>query len=369
VYQYKDHLGNVRLSYSDKSGDNTIQSSTEIIEETNYYPFGLAHKGYNQKNDALMKDYKYQYNSKELQDELGLNVYDYGARTYMPDLGRWMQSDPLINDLDFTFNPNDIDEDDSTQVEIAYHTTLGNGGGIYNRDNLNPYAYGYNDPVRFDDPDGRCPNCFTAIAGALIGGGIELGGQLLSGKSLGEVDWADVGVEALKGGLIGSGVGAGAAAAIEGGAVVVKASFDYTANEKGKSIFNGKKSGKEAAFDAAADVISGKVGGAVGKRIGNLTEGGVKAATKAETKATKEVVKATNKFNKVTDGGRNMIGSKSMIARENLAKAKGGAQVARGNTVRAQMVNSATKGATGEIVNKAAQNSFTDKVKNFFGFN
>lgn len=33
------------------------------------------------------------------------------------------------------------------------------------------------------------------------------------------------------------------------------------------------------------------------------------------------------------------------------------------------MVNSATKGATGEIVNKAAQNSFTDKVKNFFGFN
>ncbi|WP_074747596.1 hypothetical protein [Myroides marinus] len=62
MYQYKDHLGNVRLSYSDKSGDNTIQSSTEIIEDTNYYPFGLAHKGYNQKNDALMKDYKYQYN-------------------------------------------------------------------------------------------------------------------------------------------------------------------------------------------------------------------------------------------------------------------------------------------------------------------
>jgi hypothetical protein len=62
VYLYKDHLGNIRLSYSDKSGDNIIQSSTKIIDETNYYPFGLAHKDYNQKNDVLMKDYKYQYN-------------------------------------------------------------------------------------------------------------------------------------------------------------------------------------------------------------------------------------------------------------------------------------------------------------------
>ncbi|MDR0228297.1 MAG: RHS repeat-associated core domain-containing protein, partial [Flavobacteriaceae bacterium] len=95
VYQYKDHLGNVRLSYSDKNGDNTIQSSTEIIEETNYYPFGLVHKGYNQKNDALMKDYKYQYNGKEKQEELGLNFYDYGARNYDAAIGRWMNVDPL----------------------------------------------------------------------------------------------------------------------------------------------------------------------------------------------------------------------------------------------------------------------------------
>ena len=106
----------------------------------------------------------------------------------------------------------------------------------------------------------------------------------------------------------------------------------------------------------------------MGKKIGNLTEGAVKTATKAETKATKEVAKATNKFNKATDGGRNMSGSKSMVASSNLEKAKGGAQAARGNTVRAQMTNSATKGASGEVVNKATQNSFTDKVKSFFGF-
>ncbi|KZE77641.1 hypothetical protein AV926_14040 [Myroides marinus] len=127
VYQYKDHLGNVRLSYSDKSGDNTIQSSTEIIEEINYYPFGLAHKGYNQKNDALMKDYKYQYNGKEKQEELGLNLYDYGARNYDAAISRWMNVDPLAEKIP----------------------------------NYNPYIYTYNNPIRFTDPTGMIGEDFV----------------------------------------------------------------------------------------------------------------------------------------------------------------------------------------------------------------
>ena len=47
VYQYKDHLGNTRLSYSDSDGNGSISASTEIIEENNYYPFALKHMGYN----------------------------------------------------------------------------------------------------------------------------------------------------------------------------------------------------------------------------------------------------------------------------------------------------------------------------------
>ncbi|WP_159284504.1 hypothetical protein [Tenacibaculum maritimum] len=46
VYQYKDHLGNVRLSYTDQDKDGVITPSTEIIEESNYYPFGFEHHGY-----------------------------------------------------------------------------------------------------------------------------------------------------------------------------------------------------------------------------------------------------------------------------------------------------------------------------------
>lgn len=104
VYQYKDHLGNVRLSYADSNNDGNIQISantggnySEIIEESNYYPFGLKHKGYNNvtSSNGSSVAQKKLFNGKEFQDELGLNWHDYGARNYDASLGRWMNIDPL----------------------------------------------------------------------------------------------------------------------------------------------------------------------------------------------------------------------------------------------------------------------------------
>ena len=96
VFQYKDHLGNVRLSYSDGDLDGAINPTTEIIEESNYYPFGLQHKGYNTNvspnGNSLAQQLK--FNGKELNNELDLNLYHYGARFYDPSLGQFTTIDP-----------------------------------------------------------------------------------------------------------------------------------------------------------------------------------------------------------------------------------------------------------------------------------
>ncbi|MFL9845662.1 RHS repeat domain-containing protein [Flavobacterium rhizosphaerae] len=85
-------MGNVRLSYKKNSNNNSI----DIVEANDYYPFGMKHTIAGEipvanTNPAL----KYKYNGKELQDELGLGVYDYGARNYDPAIGRWFNIDPL----------------------------------------------------------------------------------------------------------------------------------------------------------------------------------------------------------------------------------------------------------------------------------
>ena len=42
VFNFTDHLGNIRLSYSDANNNNVI-TENEILEENHYYPFGLKH--------------------------------------------------------------------------------------------------------------------------------------------------------------------------------------------------------------------------------------------------------------------------------------------------------------------------------------
>ncbi len=99
VYHYKDHLGNIRLSYRDANNNGKVTQS-EIIEEKNYYPFGLQHKGYNDAVNSLGNSLaqKFGYNGKELQDEHNLDWYDFSARNYDASLGRWMNVDPLVEE-------------------------------------------------------------------------------------------------------------------------------------------------------------------------------------------------------------------------------------------------------------------------------
>ncbi|WP_157956027.1 hypothetical protein [Flavobacterium kingsejongi] len=43
MYNYTDHLGNVRISYT----KDPLTTSAKIVEENNYYLLGLKHANYN----------------------------------------------------------------------------------------------------------------------------------------------------------------------------------------------------------------------------------------------------------------------------------------------------------------------------------
>ena len=131
IYNYTDHLGNIRLSYTKDPATNVLT----ILEENNYYPFGLKHRNYNMTKKSYEKlestggivitptnetVYDYKYNGVEFQDELGLNMYAMDMRQYDPAISRFISMDVMAEgDADLT-----------------------------------PYRFGYNNPVLFSDPTG-----------------------------------------------------------------------------------------------------------------------------------------------------------------------------------------------------------------------
>ena len=93
-FHLKDHLGNTRIVFN----------TSGILSENHYYPFGLPIHNLSTSTAPAGKENRYLYNGKELQDDLGLNWMDYGARFYDAGLGRWHSVDPLA-EWHFNYSP------------------------------------------------------------------------------------------------------------------------------------------------------------------------------------------------------------------------------------------------------------------------
>jgi RHS repeat-associated protein len=218
-----------------------------IVQETHYDPWGVELSGLGYQYGGI-KVNPYLYNGKEAQGHLGVNLYDYGARLYDPAIGRWFVSDPMAA------HPLQIDK--------------------------SPYAYGWNNPIRYIDPDGR-------IVGTLIGGIIgAIGGAtdaFLNKKDVfsGAVEGATAGI--ITGAIVditvatgGSGlIVIGAAAA---GGAIGSATGDiagqFTQNlrdgddvKSAASNINYENTGEKAVKGAMTGAAGGAVGAVVGKGL------------------------------------------------------------------------------------------------------
>jgi RHS repeat-associated protein len=161
-YYLKDHLGNVRMTIT----DDTTQP-IPVIDATSYYPFGLTMSGVSSRAAGKLEN-KFKYNGKELQskefsDGLGTEWYDYAARMYDNQIGRFFTVDPAIN----------------------------------NYKSFSGYIYGADNPIRFIDIYGLGPGDRIKKAESFIHtkysqkAGLNTGKELRTGNSQAALNYID----------------------------------------------------------------------------------------------------------------------------------------------------------------------------------
>ena len=106
-YYVCDHLGSVR----------EVVSEAWNVQRNGYYAYGGPYGDWNTNADVQ----PLKFLGKEWDHQHGLDLYDFGARLYDPAVGRWTTMDPLCE---------------------KYYS-------------VSPYAYCFNNPVKFIDPDGK----------------------------------------------------------------------------------------------------------------------------------------------------------------------------------------------------------------------
>ncbi|MCG8384204.1 MAG: hypothetical protein MJA30_01585, partial [Cytophagales bacterium] len=219
--------------------DLTIEVKEDpVIQTDDYYPFGLTFNSYQR---VTAKENRYLYNQgigdiqfkTERITDLDLNLDMTKYRMYDYATGRFTQVDPLAD-----ANP---------------------------QESLTPYQYSFNNPIRYNDPNGDCPPWLCgAVIGAAVDYGLQVGVNIAQGKSLGdaltEVDGRSILVSAAAGAVSG---GISSISKLKNASKLIRAATEITV-DAGASAANqltttGKIDGTDLLIDVAAAQTVGKI--------------------------------------------------------------------------------------------------------------
>lgn len=136
---------NIYYIHTDHLGGSNVETNAngQVVESTDYYPYGSMRI-----NESTGFNEQRKFTGHEYDDESDLTYAN--ARYYNQNIARWISQDPSFINLG--------------HLEAQ----------LRDPQLMNSYAYARNNPLRLSDPNGQMP---TAVAGALIGGGIGLASQ------------------------------------------------------------------------------------------------------------------------------------------------------------------------------------------------
>ncbi|WP_314102851.1 RHS repeat-associated core domain-containing protein [uncultured Stenotrophomonas sp.] len=157
---------------------------------------------------------------------------------------------------------------------------------------FNRYGYSYNNPYKFTDPDGRCPQC---LWGAPIGAVVNIGVQMAmadgsAAERFSRISWGQVGIATAAGALSG-GVSAIAGTAVTtGGAiatnVIGNAAVGAVATQAGAQVEGRTASVSEVAKGAALSGGTAGLGAAISAAPGAVARNASSGMTQTERTAT-----------------------------------------------------------------------------------
>jgi len=216
-WDVSDHLGNLRMVFSDINNDGSIDHNSEVIQRTDYYPYGMRRSH----TEASSLYNTYQYNGIDHENAFGL---DWNMATYRSmdgAIGSWGQVDPKAESFK----------------------------------SMSPYCSMNNNPISNVDPDGDNPILIGAAIGLLSNGisNLAQGNNFFQG-----------GLQAAAFGAIGGGV----SSTIGGAAAQLRVASAYGGA--------GWSAGAVTAFQAGAHAITG--GALSTAQSGNFWQGAASGA-------------------------------------------------------------------------------------------